>query len=81
MEDIFLSATIDEHRELCISPIPFDSYRTAGGKGLGGEYGYFIYETDRRHPGAGIEIIGKAASVEAAERLFNLLVTGTLARA
>lgn len=75
MEDVFLSATIDENREIYISPIPAKVYRTAGGKGLGGEFGYFIYETDKRHPEAGIEIIGKVTSVEAAMRLFQLLVS------
>jgi len=44
-----------------------------GGKGLGGEYGYFIYETRDDHPEAGIEMIGKAASLEAALRLFEVL--------
>jgi hypothetical protein len=76
MEDVFLSASIDDYRTLCISPIPADCYRFGGGKGLGGEFGYFIYETDNRHPGAGIEIIGKAASVEAAEKLFGILTAG-----
>ena len=73
MEDIFLSAAIDLNRVICISPIPASTYRAAGGRGLGGEFGYFIYETDNRHPEAGIELIGKAASVEAAIRLFELL--------
>jgi hypothetical protein len=75
MEDVFLSAMIDENREICISPIPARTYQAAGGKGLGGEFGYFIYETDKRHPESGIEIIGKVASVEAAMRLFQLLVS------
>jgi hypothetical protein len=73
MEDVFLSAAIDAHRTICISPIPAETYRSAGGKGLGGEFGYFIYETDKRYPHAGIELIGKTASMEAAIRLFDLL--------
>lgn len=73
MEDVFLSARIDEKRLLCISPISARTYKEAGGKGLGGEYGYFIYEVDDTYPNAGIEVIGKAASVDAALRLFDLI--------
>jgi hypothetical protein len=39
---------------------------------LGGEYGYFIYEVDSSRPDAGIEVIGKAASMEAALRIFEM---------
>jgi hypothetical protein len=73
MEDVFLSARIDEKRLVCISPISGEAYREAGGKGLGGEYGYFIYEVDGSYPSAGIEVIGKAASLDAALRLFDLI--------
>ena len=71
MEDVFLKARIDENRSICISPLPSKTYKEAGGKGLGGEYGYFIYEVVE----SGIEIIGKAASIEAATRIFELLVS------
>lgn len=73
MEDVFLTTKIDNHRSICISPLPAQVYRNAGGKGLGGEYGYFIYETNDALPRAGIEVIGKAASLEAALRLFDLI--------
>lgn len=73
MDDIFLSKRIDNQRSICISPLPAKLYKEAGGKGLGGEYGYFIYETSSEHPGAGIEVIGKAASLEAALRLFEVI--------
>jgi hypothetical protein len=72
MDDVFLTARIDEKRSVCISPLPAKTYKEVG-KGLGGEYGYFIYEVDSAQPQAGIEIIGKAASIEAALRLFELL--------
>jgi hypothetical protein len=74
MEDVFLTTRIDNHRSICISPLPARVYKQAGGKGLGGEYGYFIYETNDAAPHAGIEVIGKAASLEAAMRLFEVLV-------
>ena len=73
MDDVFLTARIGDTRSVCISPLPAKTYREAGGKGLGGEYGYFIYEIDSAFPNAGVEVIGKAASIEAAMRLFELI--------
>jgi hypothetical protein len=76
MDDVFLSARIDNRRSLCISPLSAKTYREAGGKGLGGDYGYFIYEVDQDQPQAGIEVMGKAKSIDAALRLFDLLCKG-----
>ncbi|AND90229.1 hypothetical protein [Bradyrhizobium diazoefficiens] len=73
MEDLFLSAPIDARRMLCISPLSAQAYRNAGGKGLGGEYGYFIYECDAANPQSGIEVIAKAASPEAALKLYEII--------
>lgn len=73
MDDVFLTARIDDKRSVCISPLPAKSYKEAGGKGLGGEYGYFIYEVDTTHPNSGFQIIGKAASIDAAMRIFELI--------
>jgi glycerate kinase len=75
MEDIFLSTPIDFRRMLCISPLSARAYRDAGGKGLGGQYGYFIYECDSANPQSGIEVIAKAASLEAALKLYDIIVT------
>jgi len=52
--------------------LPRTTYRQAA-KGLGGEYGYFVYEIDSRFPNAGIDVIAKAASLEAALRLFDII--------
>lgn len=70
---MFLTAKTEDGRTICISPLPGKTYKEAGGKGLGGEFGYFIYEVDTRQPSAGIEVIGKAASVEAALRMFEII--------
>ena len=70
MDDVFLTAQIDNRRSICISPLPAKIYKQAGAKGLGGEY--FIYETDAACPDSGIEVIGKAASLDAALRLFEV---------
>lgn len=80
MDDVSLKFRIGESRSVCISPLPHKTYRDAGGRGLGGEYGYFIYETDDARPDLGINIIGKAASLDAAFRLFEL-ITGKQAAA
>ena len=73
MEDLNLSVKLSELLSLCIAPLPARTYRETA-KGLGGEYGYFIFEVDESCPDAGINVIGKAASADAALRLFDLLV-------
>lgn len=73
MDDLFLSTPTDRDRAVCVSPISAKAYKEAGGKGLGGDYGYFIYEVDLKNPQSGIEIIAKAASIEAAVKLFNII--------
>ena len=74
MEDLFLSAPIGRGRVVCISALSARAYRDAGGKGLGGDYGYFVYESDSAMPESGIEVIAKAASLEAALKLYDLIV-------
>lgn len=78
MDDVFLKAKIDDTRSICISPLPAKTYKEAGGKGLGGEYGYFIYEIDSTYPDTGIEVIGKVASIDAALRIFEVIARGAL---
>ena len=75
MEDVFLSTSLVDGRTLCISPLPAKDYREGGGKGLGGEYGYFIYEVETHRPQSGIEIIGKVSSIDAALRLHDLIAS------
>lgn len=75
MDDLNLTVQIDESRSLCIAPLPAQTYKEAKAKGLGGEFGYFIFEVDDSCPDAGISVIGKAASADAALRLFDLLVS------
>ncbi|WOJ90732.1 hypothetical protein RZS28_05430 [Methylocapsa polymorpha] len=73
MDDLNLTVRISDSRSLCIAPISSQMYRETGAKGLGGEYGYFIFEVDDEFSDSGINIIGKAASADAALRLFELL--------
>ena len=76
MEDVFLSANIGNDRMLCVSPLSAKLYRESGGRGLGGDFGYFVYEVNLKHANAGIEVMAKAASYDAALRLFDLLIAG-----
>lgn len=64
---------MDKNHAVCVSPLSAKIYREAGGKGLGGDYGYFVYEVDLENPQSGIEIIAKAASAEAAIKLFKII--------
>ncbi|MGE3301829.1 MAG: hypothetical protein AB7M12_01795 [Hyphomonadaceae bacterium] len=73
MDDVFLSARISASRSICISPLPRQTYKEVGAQGLGGEFGYFVYEIDTSAMKGGIEVIAKAASLEAAQRLFELI--------
>ena len=73
MDDLNLTVRLNDSLSLCIAPLPAETYRDANAKGLGGEYGYFIFEVDEARPELGINVIGKAASADAALRLFDLL--------
>jgi len=73
MEDLYLSMRLDNNRIICVSPISARTYRESGGQGLGGDFGYFIYEMDAEHPESGIELIAKVVSEEAAVRIFEMI--------
>ena len=75
MEDLYLSMRLDDHRVICVSPISAKTYRDSGGQGLGGDFGYFIYEMNTDHPESGIEVIAKVVSEEAAIRIFEMIST------
>lgn len=51
-----------------------DAFCDNGIEGLGDDTGYFIYEYDPRRQEAGIEILGKAASYDAAVRIMDIFV-------
>jgi hypothetical protein len=76
LDDIFLSADMGDSKRLHISSISHRTYRLAVGSGLGGDRGYFIFETDESIPDAGINVLAKVASYEAGMRLFELLALG-----
>lgn len=71
-DDLFAVERIDEHRRLCISSLSSLTVEEAKVHNLGTRRGYFIYEVDERPTGGGMQILAKAASLEAAFRLVEL---------
>lgn len=74
MEDIYFSETIFDDT-IFVTPLSNLFYRQAGGQGLGGPEGYFICSSSASEPDAGFEILAKAATADAAERIFRALVS------
>lgn len=64
-----------------MSPISLDAFVANKAEALGDDSGYFIYEFDAAHPTAGIEILAKAASYDAAIRIIDIYSTITAPRA
>jgi hypothetical protein len=75
MTDFCFSVRLSDKRELCLAPISREAFEANEAHALGDDYGYFIYEFDTEHPAAGIEILGKALSYEAALRLIDIYMS------
>ncbi len=71
---LIFSARTPDGRELCVSPVSSDAFEQNRAHALGDDTGYFIYEFDAGQPSAGIEILAKAVSYEAAIRLIDIYV-------
>jgi hypothetical protein len=76
MENLSLSALMEDGREICISPISRETFDASELEALGDDCGYFIYEVDGNRLSAGIEILAKVASYEAALRLVDIFLRG-----
>ena len=72
MREITLPIYADEAREVFLAELPDEELTCGHAYDLGDDHGYFICELDRTQPSAGIEILGKVASYEAALRLVEL---------
>ena len=72
MRELFLCETLPDGRQFCVAPLSRDTFEANQAYDLGDDAGYFIYEYDTGNPHAGIEILGKAASWEAAVRLMDI---------
>ena len=74
MKEFLFSARLPDGREVCIAPVSADAFQDNGVDSLGDDTGYFIYEYDTAQTSAGIEILGKAASYDAAMRLIDIFI-------
>ena len=75
MKQFLFSAHLPDGNEVCIASISRDAFCDNGVESLGDDTGYFIYEYDPRQSEAGIEILGKAASYDAAVRIMDIFVS------
>jgi hypothetical protein len=80
MTDFCFSIRLSDKRELCLAPVSRDAFEANGAHALGDDCGYFIYEFDTEHPAAGIEILGKALSYEAAIRLVDIYMSAATSK-
>ena len=71
-DDLFLSERIDDFHTLCISTLARKTLVDNQVENLGGHRGYFVCEIDERPNVGGMVVLAKAASVDAAMRLFDL---------
>jgi hypothetical protein len=74
MDDLVWCTRISERRRLCVSPLSVETIQENDPDNLGSEAGYFIYEVDEGPGAAGISILGKVASEDAAMRLIDIFL-------
>jgi hypothetical protein len=73
MDDITLVAKLASGETIYVSPVHDQTYTEyVESDNLGGSKGYFI----SRELGNNFEVLAKAASLDAARALFNMLVAG-----
>jgi hypothetical protein len=70
-DDLYVVDRLDQYRSLCISTLARTTVADAGAAHMGAR-GYFIYEIDEGPQSAGIQVLAKAASLDAAFRLVDL---------
>jgi hypothetical protein len=71
-DDLYVVDQLDEFRSICISTLARRTVEESDASHLGGDRGYFIYETDSRRGASGVNVLAKAASFDAAFRLADL---------
>jgi hypothetical protein len=75
MTHVLFSSQLPDGKQICVAPVSVDAFEASEAHALGDDTGYFIYEYDERRPASGIEILGKATSYEAAERLVDIFLS------
>ena len=78
MNHFLFSASLPDGNEVCIAPVSYDAFRDNDIDTLGDDAGYFIYEYDPRRSEAGIEILAKAASYDAAMRIMDIFLSSRI---
>lgn len=73
MDDAFFNIPMGVKRVICIAPITREMLSSSGVDSLGDDCGYFVYETNEGDPIRAFNILAKAPSLEAAEKLAELL--------
>lgn len=77
MDDCILTARLDEHTTLYVSPIdPLTYVEHVGDDNLGGDQGYFVARSLSDGQNVQFDILAKATSFEAAGDLFDMIVRG-----
>lgn len=78
MKHSLFSANLGDGRRISVSPLSVDTFESNHAFSLGDDSGYFIYEIDTKRESAGIEILGKAASYDAAMRLIDIFFSSRI---
>lgn len=71
-DDLFVVQRLNDRRSLCLSALARQSVTESKALHLGGDHGLFIYEVDESLGASGVQVLAKAASLEAAYRLIEL---------
>lgn len=71
-DELILSTRIDANRSLCISSVSRKTYLDTDAQVFGSDRGFFVIEQDDTPGGGGFSVLAKAASLEAAYRMFEL---------
>ena len=75
MRDVILPLFSDDFREIFLSEVWDETVTLGHAYDLGDDHGYFICEIDKTRPHAGMEVLGKVASYEAAIRLAEIYLS------
>jgi len=77
MDDMVLTARLDDATIIYISPIGAETYSEyVDEDNLGGEAGFFVLRSSNDGRAQRFEILAKATSFEAAADLFDMIVRG-----
>jgi hypothetical protein len=79
MDDFFMSVPITSTKNICISQLTGEMARLAGAAKSLASGGFFVYATTPDAPMARIDILAKAASLDAAVTLGRLIAAAAQA--